>query len=247
MEALTTKTDVKVQLEKCISGYQSSGVSHCVAIIHERILCKKVRFPLLEYCARELHQVLSYADQLKFCDRIEALQTIGGNVIIGIFLQERLSTHFESSLDQAAEYISRADAWYVCDIIGERVFGHALLYHTDKALPLMKHMAQHSSPWVVRSLGAGFHNAIKWGLEAQYVKQLFRLLLTLANNTNKEIKQGVGWAAKTTAKFHPKIIAYFQEQIQDKQTTGNWFRTKVRIGLERNSALNPKPRKLKRH
>lgn len=241
MQALSKKVEVKAQLEKCIAAYRESGVKTCVTVLHAEILNKKVRFPLLEYCGYELYQVLSDEELLEFCDGIEGLKTIGGNVLIGILLQLRLSNHFETSLEKTVAYIAMADAWYVCDIIGERVFGHALLHHTENALPIMKDLAQHPSNWVVRSLGAGFHNAIKWGLDAQFVKQLFRILLTLANYTDKEIKQGVGWAAKTTAKFHPKIITYFQEQIQNPKTTGNWFRTKVRIGLERNKAINPKP------
>lgn len=246
MQGLTKKASVKVQLEKCIASYQELGIDSCVAVLQATILNKKVRFPLLEFCGRELYRVLPEGEQLEFCDRVEALKTIGGNVIIGILLQLRLSNQFETSLKKATEYIALAEAWYVCDIIGERVFGHALLYHTNDALPKMKRMTQHPSNWVVRSLGAGFHNAIKWGLDAQDVKELFSILLTLANHRDKEIKQGVGWAAKTTAKFHPKIITYFQDQIQNPNTTGNWFRTKVRMGLERNKAMNPKSKSTNR-
>lgn len=247
MQSLTKKAEIKVQLEKCISSYRKSGVNACVTVLHNAILNKKVRFPLLEFCGRELYEVLSDRELLVFCDRVEALKTIGGNVIIGILLQRRLSNDFESSLKKATEYIAVADTWQVCDIIGERVFGHALLYHTHEALPKMKEMAQHPSNWVVRSLGAGFHNAIKWGLDAKDVNQLFRILLSLANHKDKEIKQGVGWAAKTTAKFHPKIITYFEEQIQNPKSTGNWFRTKVKIGLERHKAMNPKPKRTNGH
>ena len=50
----------------------------------------------------------------------------------------------------------------------------------------------------------------------------------------KEIRQGIGWAAKTTARFHPDIIANFNNEIQDSSAVANWFRKKIEIGLNRN-------------
>lgn len=55
----------------------------------------------------------------------------------------------------------------------------------------------------------------------------------MANTSNKEIRQGIGWAAKTTAKFHPEIINNFKDQILQTEKVKTWFRTKIRIGLDR--------------
>ncbi|WP_350285128.1 DNA alkylation repair protein [uncultured Croceitalea sp.] len=234
MQVLTRKSQLLPLLHKCIQTYHDFGVSRCAMVIDQELLSKKVKFPLLEHCGFMLYNEIPQNKHLQLCDFIAQLKTIGGNVIIGIVLKQRLGEHFEESLAKATEYISKADSWHICDIIGERVFGHALLHHTERTIPKVKQLTQHSSNWVVRSLGAGFHNAIKWGLDKVYAQQLFQLLLTLGNTKDKEIKQGVGWAAKTTAKFHPEIIAYFKEDIQNPNNVGQWFRTKVRIGLERN-------------
>jgi hypothetical protein len=97
----------------------------------------------------------------------------------------------------------------------------------------MKKLGQHPSPMVVRSLGASAHYAIKKGLGAADAAKVFDLLLALSATNDPQVKQGVGWATKTTAKLHPKIIASRRPEI-DAATTPAWFRTKVRIGLERN-------------
>lgn len=235
MQTVTKKSELLPLLQQCHRVYCDSGLEQCIPVLHQLVLQKKVKFPLLEHCGRYFFDKIAVEEHIKFCDGIASYKTIGGNVIIGIVLQKRLGINFGQSCSKAEIYIAQADSWHICDIIGERVFGHALLQYTEEALPLMKRLAKHSNNWVIRSLGAGFHNAIKWGLAEIYVKELFRILLVLGNSKDKEIKQGVGWAAKTTAKYHPKIIAYFNEKIQDPKTTGQWFRTKVRIGLERNS------------
>ena len=233
MEYLTRKSQVKEQLDLCLASYFDLGISHCVQQLHIGILKKKIKFPLLEYCGEAIFNEIDSKEHIPFCTAIEALKTIGGNVIIGIILQKRLQSNFDESMLKAAEYISMADAWYICDIIGERVFGYALRTSWHDAFPLVKELSDHPSNWVVRSLGAGFHNAIKKGLDEPYVEELFRILLSKANAKDKEIKQGIGWAAKTTAKFHPEIIAKFKTEIDNTEKVGNWFRTKVRIGLER--------------
>ncbi|MFK8036961.1 MAG: DNA alkylation repair protein [Crocinitomicaceae bacterium] len=161
-------------------------------------------------------------------------KTEGGNVILGKMLQNRLPNHFNESFKKATEYIADADIWYVCDIIGERVFGYALLTESEKSIPLIKELSKHNTNWVIRSLGAGVHYAIKKGLNKDNVKIVFRLLLTMANTQDKEIRQGVGWAAKTTAKFHPDIITFFQRDIDNTNRVANWFRNKISIGLNRN-------------
>ena len=53
------------------------------------------------------------------------------------------------------------------------------------------------------------------------------------NSKEKEVRQGIGWAAKTTAKFHPDIIQQYQSEIHNQEKVANWFRRKIQIGLER--------------
>ena len=150
----------------------------------------KVKFPLLEFCAHELSRFIPSNEQVSFCDKVHALKTEGGNVILGIMLQNRLSFFYNESIAKAVDYISVADIWYVCDIIGERVFGFALLNYTEKTILSVRTLSLHNSNWVIRSLGAGIHYAIKKGLDKEFVKILFRLLLTMAKTNDKEIRQG---------------------------------------------------------
>ncbi len=235
MHIVTRKFEVKIYLDQCVLVYQTMGLTACVKELHIQVLKRKVRFPLLEYCAKTLYQKIPESEHIIFCDQIEALHTEGGNVILGMMLQIRLIDNFKQSIEKATEYVSNADVWYVCDIIGERVFGYALLNWPVKTIPEIKRLSNHPANWVIRSLGAGIHYAIKKGLDENNVKTVFRLLLSMANTKDKEIRQGVGWAAKTTAKFHPEIIDFFQKEIDNEEQVANWFRVKIDIGLKRNN------------
>ena len=234
MQVVTRKAEVKEYLDKCLSVYDGANVPELVEAVHCHILNRKVKFPLLEYCGKIIHGTLAHPDRITFCDQLEALKTEGGNVILGIILQNELSDHFELSIQKTVEYISRADVWYVCDIIGERVFGFSLLNQPARTIPEIQRLTTSASRWVVRSLGAGVHYAIKKGLDKAEVRTVFRILLSNAGSTDKEIRQGVGWAAKTTAAFHPDVIDFFKDEINDKISVANWFRAKIEIGLSRN-------------
>jgi 3-methyladenine DNA glycosylase AlkD len=122
--------------------------------------------------------------------------------------------------------------WYVCDIIGERVLGHALLTSPKKAIPLLEELAHHPDKWIVRTTGVATHYAVKKGLPATYVDILLKLLISLSNTTDFHVKKGIGWGAKTIAKFHPKLVACYSKEIESPETK-QWFRTKITIGLNR--------------
>ncbi|MFY0599784.1 MAG: DNA alkylation repair protein [Cyclobacteriaceae bacterium] len=234
MESITRKPEIEQRVDQFLEIYYSSGQGVAITCFLKSILQKKVRFPLLEYAGTLIFENLKDEDQIPFCDEIQKLKTMGGNVILGIILQKRLPKHFKESLNKTEAYISDADVWYVCDIIGERVWGFSILTDPENTIPEIERLSSHSNIWVVRSLGAGAHYAIKKGLGKKSVERIFKMLLSLANSKNKEIRQGIGWAAKTTAKFHPEIIAFYQSQISDVDNVANWFRRKIKIGLERN-------------
>lgn len=234
MQVVTRKSEIREYLNDCLTAYQLKGITACLTELENQILTKKVKFPLLEFCGNELFQKIKQEEHIELCDKIEELKTEGGNVILGVILQNRLNTNFEQSITKATEYISKADIWYVCDIIGERVYGYSLLNNPEKTIRQIKRLSKHSTNWVVRALGAGVHYAIKKGLDRKNVVLVFPILLSMANTKDKEIKQGVGWAAKTTAKFHPGIIEQFDKEIQNQDKVANWFRTKISIGLNRN-------------
>lgn len=227
--------EIKKATETCLNQYNSKGLSALSVSLHLEVLSHKIRFPLLERCAMILGEEIPTSEHFALCRSIAQYKTMGGNVLIGILLQQRMRDCFAESMAQTRQHIAYGAEWYVCDIIGERVYGVALLQYPEAALAELQLLSKDTDPWVVRSIGPGAHYAIKKGLPKQYATSVFELLLSMAQVKNKEIKQGIGWAAKTTAKFHPDIVAHFRDRIDDKNLTGQWFRTKVRIGLERNA------------
>ena len=233
MKTITRKSEVRSELETCALVFKKSGLDALVEEVHRRLLLNKVKFPLLEFAATELSELIPDQEQLDFCDKIERFRTIGGNVILGIMLQLRLKTHLEQSFEKAAQYISNSEEWYVSDIIGERVFGYALLNWPDPVLPYLRKYANHENNMVQRSTGAGMHYAIKKGLAKAFTIPVFELLISKASITDYEAKRGIGWAAKTMARFHPDVVGQYRQEIESKNT-GQWFRTKVKIGLARN-------------
>ncbi|WP_046746155.1 DNA alkylation repair protein [Kordia zhangzhouensis] len=235
MRLITKKSEIKEILDKCFVKYTQSGLNSLISEIHISILSSKVKFPILEYCAEVIYEILPENQHIPFCDNIQNLKTEGGNVLLGKILQKRLNINFKQSIEKATEYIADADIWYVCDIIGERVYGYSLLHQPQKTIPELKKLSKHKTNWVIRSLGAGTHYAIKKGLDKENVKTMFNILLPMANTKDKEIRQGVGWSAKTIAKFHPDIIELYKSDIENTEKVANWFRNKIKIGLNRNT------------
>lgn len=240
MEILTKKSQVIPRLEPVIKLLAAHHFEEAVNSLHEQILSQKIKFPLLEFVGHELFYHLDLSEVERVTRSIQKFKTIGGHVITGTLLQSMLEVKYALAINLATEYISEAESWHICDIIGERVFGNALVQHPTKTIPLIAEKFNHPNQWVVRSLGAGIHLSIKRGLQPKFVEELFKLLLKKANDKNKEVKQGVGWAAKTTAKFHPLLIEKYKEEIENKEKVGPWFRTKVKIGLDRNSYVQRK-------
>jgi len=233
MEIISSKAILKPVLQQLHAVYERSGKDAFITALHQSVLKKKIRFPLLEFVAAALSGFIPEKEQTGITDRITGLKEIGGNVIAGILLQLRLPEHFDQSVEKACEYIIAGDQWYVCDIIGERVLGHALLTNPRKTIPLLKRLAEDSDKWIVRTIGVATHYAVKKGLDAAYVTPVFELLLSLANTTDFHTKKGIGWGAKTVARFHPQIVAQYTQQIGSAETVKQWFRAKINIGLNR--------------
>ncbi|MBL7684392.1 MAG: DNA alkylation repair protein [Flavipsychrobacter sp.] len=231
MEIITSKATVNKLIADAVPAH-SIGLNNFVAAIQSSVLHKKIRFPLLEHAADTIFKTLPDKEHIPFLDKTIALHELGGNVLAGKILQNRLPQYFNQSIDKAVEYIVAGNQWYVCDIIGERVLGYALLTSPKSTLPVLQNFAAHPDKWIVRSIGVAGHYAVKKGLQKQYVDALFQLLLSLAGTTDFHTKKGIGWAAKTCAKFHPEIIEQYRDKI-DAGTTRQWFRTKVKIGLGR--------------
>lgn len=232
MKTTTGKAALRPIVDNAIEACQIRGIEALANTLHETVLKQKVKFPLLEYVASEIYKAIPEQEQLGVTDSIIRLGTLGGNVIAGFILQQRLADHLPECFTKAVDYIIMGDEWYVCDIIGERVMGHGLLMHPEQAMPMLKELARHDNKWIVRSVGVAAHYAVKKGLKKRYVHEVFGLLLQLADTTDFHTKKGVGWAAKTIAKFHPDIIVQHEERIEGAEVK-QWFKTKIKIGLGR--------------
>ncbi|MBB1645326.1 DNA alkylation repair protein [Sphingobacterium sp. UME9] len=232
MDQITSKVQIREIVAAAKQQGQQSGIECLILSLQECLLKKKVRFPLLEFAARETMLFVPEAEQLHLTDRLIATTEMGSYVLTGIILQQRLTEHFEESIHKACIYITMGNQWYVCDIIGERVLGHALLTSPKKAIPLLEELAHHPDKWILRTIGVATHYAIKKGLPATCVDTLLKLLVSLSNKTDFHVKKGIGWGAKTIAKFYPELVACSSKAIESPETK-QWFRTKITIGLIR--------------
>jgi hypothetical protein len=232
LDAITHRTDLK-KIAEHLEHNNALSIEEQVRYIHLKVLKKKVRFPLLGYFAEELFAMIPPDRQVEFSDRIVELDEIGSYTIAGKLLQLRLKKNLTQSFKKAEEYIKKAGKWYACDIIGERVFGHGLLLWPEKTLPFLRKLAKHDDKWMVRSVGVAAHYAIKKGLPKKQVETLFLILLGLSGTTELHTKKGIGWAAKTTAKFYPDLIQKYEKEIYSGAEVKQWFKTKIKIGLGR--------------
>ncbi len=240
MESITRKSDLRIILSKAPKGESTVELEKLVEYLCSTALNHKIKFPLLEFIAEELFTHLPKHKHLIFCDLIFSKNTMGGLVIIGKILQLRLNVNAIESINKATHYISLADEWFICDIIGERVYGYGMRYYTETCFKTVKSIFTHTNRWVLRGMGAGCHFAIKRGLEENNVEQLFIELLKFGKSKDKEIRQGVGWACKTTAKFHPKLIQTHINHIEDDALIDNWVRRKIKMGLDRSKYVKDK-------
>lgn len=203
--------------------------------VNKIILTKKIKFPVLEHCAKDLYKEIALAKQLDFLDTLITPKEMGSWVIAGMMLQLRLEKQLDECLQKATYYIIEGNEWYVCDIVGERVIGHALLKYPALMLPKLPVLAAHPDKWIVRSVGVAAHYATKKGMQPYHAEEVFKLLLSLANTTDFHTKKGIGWGAKTIARFHPYIIEKYTLQIFENPYVKQWFRTKVKIGVGRSN------------
>ncbi|HEY1039309.1 MAG TPA: DNA alkylation repair protein [Bacteroidia bacterium] len=233
MESITQKPRIKAGIEKSIEAFQEKGVESFSKTLFNELLSKKIKFPLLEYAAVLLLERIPLKDQLVLSDKIISLETIGGNTICGKLLQLRADKKRGESFKKAEEYIIFGNMWYVCDIIGERVFGYCLLTQSEDTIPYLHKLAKHPNNWMVRTIGVATHYAVKKGLKKKDANTLFLLLLSLSGTTDFHTKKGIGWAAKTIAKFHPEIIVRHHNAIYENPEVKQWFKTKIKIGLSR--------------
>lgn len=234
MLAITSKSVIKDKINQSSEILRRSGYSEFVKFIDEEILDFKIRFPLLEYAADLLFNVLKENDSEKFILDITTTQKIGAYVIAGILLRKKILNDPDDATKKACDIIISGDMWYVCDIVGERVLGYLLLKNPETGLKTLTELGRSKDKWLVRVIGVAGHYAIKNGLQKKDCASLFDILLKHADVTDFHTKKGIGWAAKTLAKFHPDIIGKRMNEINSSKVK-TWFKTKIKIGLGRSA------------
>ncbi|MGD2248742.1 MAG: DNA alkylation repair protein [Candidatus Methanofastidiosia archaeon] len=147
------------------------------------------------------------------CDTIVEYNAMGGFVIVGHALLEGLPYRFDTVMEKSREYIIQGDIWYVCDIIGERSIGHAVVNYFDKSLPWLKTFLEDENTWVKRSSGVAIHFFSKRVLdEPEKTKILLEVIEPYLEEKHINVVKGIGWGLKTIGRHHPDLLVEFMEK-----------------------------------
>ena len=181
------------------------------------VLDSKVSFPLLDEIGKQLGQAGRLDKNRYFVvfDSIIETDKMGGYVIVGQGLAQFFDDNLEASLLKAKEVITKGKTWYVCDIIGERVFGHALVGYFDEALTVLKQLTGDENQAVRRSLGVSVHFfAKRKPKDIESMRRLFgAVLLPLVEDKRVFVVKGTGWGLKTIGRYQPELGLEFLEKI----------------------------------
>lgn len=228
IKTITAKAVVKADIDTIKTLCERKDLSLLADWLDLHYLMHKVKFPVLEYLSEFFYEYLDESILIPLLDELISRGRMGSYVFAGKALQLHYTTNRQLVLEKVKSYMIQGDEWYSCDIMGERVFGHAMLMDFDIAFPEMKKAVQHENIWVVRAVGTGMHYATKKGLQPSAVEDLFVLLCSQKNRPEFHVKKGMGWAAKTICKFYPKMV---RSKEADWKDASQWFLTKLDKGF----------------
>ena len=200
------------------------------------ILASGTKTSIIEYVTREILQGFPDPCQIPFCDKITKLNERGSSIVTGTALQIRLETDLEESIEKSIEYARLGDDLAHCDQLSERVLGFAILNYPEIIVPVLPALIKEDERWIVRMVGVGSCHAVKNGLAPNFVEDLFNLLIANSGLTNADDKEGIGWAAKSTAELHPDIVGKYRNYIETDPNVGRWFRSNIELGLSQSNA-----------
>ncbi len=170
-----------------------------------------------------------------FFDKLIEYDAMGSYVIAGRALIGFLDKHFEKVMEKSREYIIEGDIWYVCDIIGERSLGYALIDYFDETLLVFKKFLKDENKWVRRSVGVAIHFFSKRVLDdPQKTKKLLKLVEPYIEEKQIDVVKGIGWGLKTIGKYHSKIASEFLiKQIKGGKKLSGTMKRKALEKLEK--------------
>lgn len=187
------------------------------------VLGAKVPFPLLDEIGKLLGEAGKSEKQKYFgvIDEIVAADKMGGYVIVGQALAQFLEKQPEKSLNKAKEVVIKGKTWYVCDIVGEQVFGQALVSYFESAVLVLQKMTSLEAQEVRRSIGVGVHFfAKRRPNDTEKMKRLLSMLSALVEDRRVFVVKGVGWGLKTIGKHQPELIVEFmQDTLKTKRVS----------------------------
>ena len=163
-------------------------------------------------------------------DSIVDYNAMGGYVIVGQALIWFLPHRFEQVMEKSREYIIKGNVWYVCDIIGERSLGHALISEFDKTLVWLEKFIKDKNKWVKRSVGVSIHFFSKRVPdEPEKTEKLLTLVEPYIEEKQIDFVKGIGWGLKTMGRYHPDIVVRFlnKQFIQGKDMSKTLIRKAV--------------------
>lgn len=206
--------------EKCIEAIKQEDKEGLWKVLNP-VLDAKVPFPFLDEIGMQLGQAgkLDKSRYFVLFDEIVATQKMGGFVIVGQALSQFFETELQEAIGKAAEVVIWGQIWYVCDIVGERVFGQALVEHFEDTISILEQMTVDEEPTVRRSIGVAVHFfAKREPKDAQRMRRLLSVLSLLVEDKRVFVVKGVGWGLKTIGKFQPKLVEdYLQEILKTKR------------------------------
>lgn len=230
------------QLAEKVVNLTVSGNSEGALTVLKPILDFKCPFAKLDTLGRQIGKASVQIDIPKFFetfDRIIDYNAMGGVVIVGQSLIHFLPLAFEKVMEKSREYIIKGDVWYVCDIIGERSLGHALVCHFDTTVPWLKKFLDDDNKWIRRSVGVSIHFFSKRVLDQpQKTRVLLKLIEPHLEEKQIDFVKGIGWGLKTIGKHHPDILVDFLKPHMKKNISALLVRKAVTyLGEERKSEV----------
>lgn len=194
------------------------------------ILDIKCPFSKLDRLGREIGKASSdFGTLIEVFDKIINHNAMGGFVIVGQALIWFLPSYLNEVIEKSREYIIKGNAWYVCDIIGERSLGHALVNHFDRTLPWLETLLKDDNTWVKRSVGGAIHFFSKRVLDQpEKTKKLLQMVEPHLEEKQIDFVKGIGWGLKTIGRHHPDILVQFlKSQIEKKDVSKTLVRKAV--------------------
>jgi 3-methyladenine DNA glycosylase AlkD len=182
------------------------------------VLDAKIPFPLLDEIGKLLGETgkLDRSRYFRVFDDIVVTDKMGGYVIVGQTLAAFFETDLEEAIVKAREVVIKGKTWYVCDIVGDRVFGQALVKHFEPTIVILEDVTSLEEPEVRRSIGVGVHFFAKSKQkDIEGIRRLLSVLSNLVGDRRVFVVKGVGWGLKTIGIYQPEpIVEYLQETLQ---------------------------------